>query len=219
MQIVKRPKFIMYCATVILGLFYSPLTAQHISENEPMQLEFGIGLKTTLPIDGLLNDMTHANISRGVFVESRLGLSGGWLRVRATMDDWGQNIYSKDHQYITEIRCIRGTVGIMYYLNSNAVTSLYWCVEAGVNHWDINSTHPLFGKGKYNRFAAGTNLGMQTKHLFLEFIIELTSMDNKGIKRKNDAGRVIAPPPAEPIPRDYPSILELSLSLAAGYKF
>ena len=182
-------------------------------------LEFGIGVKTT-PISGnLLYEMTHPKISRGVFAESRLDLSGAWLRVRAAMDDWGEVPYYKDSQHRTEVWRLRGTVGVMRYFKYYNIADLYGCIEVGVNHWDINSTLLLFGKEKYNRIAAGLSLGAQTKHLFLEITAEFHSMDNRGIKRE---GWTTGPGgdnlhPYQLITVDSPA--GASISLLAGWKF
>jgi len=205
-------------ATLALWLFYSPLSAQQIYKKEQIGWEFGIGVKTTLPVTSLLKEITNSNISRGVFAESRLGNSGAWLRIRAAMDDWGQNVYSEDHRYTTEVWRLRGTVGLMRYFSGYSAADLYWCLDVGVNHWDINSTHPLFGREKYNRVAAGLSLGVQARHIFLEIATEFHSMDNKGIKREgwtDGGGDDLFP--SQLIKVDHPA--GVSISLLAGWKF
>jgi len=213
-----------FCVAVITPwLFYSPLSAQQ--QNKPtMELELGIGVKITDPLPYFLNDLTQGNISRGGFAESRLRFPGlgSIIRLRAAMDDWGQNIYSKDNQYRTDVWRVKGTVGLMENFSSYNTADIYWCLDAGINHWDINSTNPLFGKEKYNRIAGGIGLGLQSEHIFLEFVVEFHSMDNKGIKR------VVFPvvPPGSPLPglttrtRNEKEISTgSSLSFVAGWKF
>ena len=95
-------------AAFAIGLFYSPLSAQDIFIKEPIGLEFGIGVKTTLLSTGLLNDLTHANMSRGGFVESRLcvsSISRVLVRVRAA------EIHSMDNKGLEEISWSGGGPG------------------------------------------------------------------------------------------------------------
>jgi hypothetical protein len=186
-----------------------------------MELEFSIGMKSSLPLPCLLNDMTNGNTSRGGFAESRLCFPRGavCIRGRVALDEWGRNIYRKEPLYRSEIWRLRGTVGIMQKFSYNAAADLYWCPEVGINHWDINSTHPLFGKEKYNRFAFGVGFGVQTEHIFLELAAEVHSMDNKGIEK--DA---LAPVhPTLPMPghmvKQKVSSNGPSLSLLFGWKF
>jgi hypothetical protein len=202
-------------------LFYPPLSAQGTHKKAPINLEFAIGAKTTLAAGPtLLKDLTHTNLSRGGFVESRLSIPLGWVRARVALDDWGRNNYSGDYRYWSEVSLLRGTVGLQYFSSINAAADFYWCVEFGINHWNINSAHPLFEKEKYNRIAIGFCFGIQTEHLFLEFSPEIHSMDNKGIKRdfwlEGLPGSL--PLPAMPIKRERSSV-GVGLSFIAGWKF
>jgi len=216
---------LLYIALPVFGLFYSPLVAQNISHKKlPMELEFGVGIKTVQPLRCLLEDLTKANMSYGGFAESRLRFPGHKtvIRLRAALDDWGQNIYSKDRQYSTDVWRIMGTAGVMQNFSSfnNAIADLFWCIDVGVNHWDINSTNPLFGKEKYNRLAAGMSLGLQTEHIFIEFVAEYHSMDNKGIER----AFFPVVPPDSPLPglttgRKEENSAGAGLSFVVGWKF
>jgi hypothetical protein len=159
-----------------------------------------------------------------VFAESRIGVPSGWVRIRAALDDWGRNAYRWDDQdYTVEVSRIRCTVGFMQYFSSiNAAADLYWCLDFGVNHWDINSAHPIIGADKYNRFALGTAIGFQTEHLFMELTGELYSMNNKGIGRNHMTGTVTGPNspfPRGALIRSRPYPVEASLSILAGWKF
>jgi len=177
-------------------LFYPPLSAQQ-QKKPSMELELGIGVKITDSLPYFLNNLTQGNISRGGFAESRLLFPElrSIIRLRAGMDDWGY-IYSKDNQYRIDVWRIRGTVGLMKNFSSYNVADIYWCLDADINHWNINSTNPLFGEEKCNRIAGGIGLGLQTEHIFMEFVVEFHSMDNKGIER------LVFPivPPGSPLP-------------------
>jgi hypothetical protein len=165
---------------------YFPLSAQQIQIPKPktIKLEFGVGAKALFPSRSLLTDLTNNNMGYGGFIEGRLliGLSRGhsWLRLRAGLDDWGQNAYKLDRQYRSGIRRVRSTLGLGYCNGFSPSAELYVGVDFGINHWDIDSTHPLFGKEDYYRLAGGFSLGVQFKHLFLELGVEIDSMDDKG---------------------------------------
>jgi len=166
-------------------LLWLPLSAQ-LPELEPMKVEFGFGVKTACGVSGLIGDMTHNNPSLGVLFETRMRLRGNKaaIRLRGALDDWGNNAFRGHSEYQTELRRFRGTIGMLSFLSkSRGPTTTYVSFEAGVTHWDINSSHPLFGREKYTRMAAGFAVGVETKYMFWEFApfgLELEAMDTKG---------------------------------------
>jgi hypothetical protein len=155
--------------------------------------------------------MTHSNISRGLFVEGRLGEVEAFLRVRAELDDWGQNVYSEDHSYKSKVRRLRGTVGLVRQMASIGDNDIYAGFELGINHWDIDSDYPLFGKKKYNRVAMGCLLAYQAEHIFMELGGEIHSMDQKGARGSSwEYGNN---------PEQKRDPIGLAFSFAAGWKF
>jgi len=86
-------------------------------------------------------------------------------------------------------------------VHNSSYNAVYGCLDVGINHWDINSTHPLFGKEKYNRITVALGTGVQAEHIFMEIVTEFHSMDNKGIKNRSR------------------TTVGASLSLLAGWRF
>jgi hypothetical protein len=165
----------------VAWLFCSPLMAQQ-PYKKPIDLSFAVGIKTTHQIDwDVLDEMPRFNMSRGMFAEGRWGIGQQkgydcFVRLRVVLDDWKRNAYSEHPQYNTAVRRIRGTIGgMMANMRRGGPINAYGGGEVGISHWDIDSTHPLFGNQNYNTFTAGVFVGCQTEHIFLELAAEFHS--------------------------------------------
>jgi len=214
----RQRRWIWFCGAALASdLFCPPLTAQH-TYKKPMELEFAVGAKTTHQLYwNVLSDMARSNMSRGVFAEGRLGvggsnLSASFVRLRLTLDDWKRNAYSEYPQYGTAIQRVRGTIGVMRDMRRGSPNYAYYGGEFGISHWNIDSTHPLFGKEKYNTFAVGLFVVYQTEHIFLDFTLEFHS---KGHERNRPIDGYINGEKHMPMGLN----LSAGLSLGVGWKF
>jgi hypothetical protein len=213
-----RHKNLLWAAAIVPFVICAPLQAQQTPKKSSVdlgELSFAVGVKTTLPLFwDVLREMTHSNMSRGFFAEGRLGDEDAYLRVRAALEDWGQNVYSEDHSYKSKVRRFRYTVGLVGQVPSIGDNDIYAGFELGINHWDIDSEFPMFGKQKYNRAAIGFLLAYQTEHMFMELGGEIHSMDQKGIEGNSwEYGN----DPRQKGAKNHP--VGLALSFAAGWKF
>jgi opacity protein-like surface antigen len=208
-------------ALLFFSLAPTAAFAQQSLQRGADEWSFAVGLKSTFPTESILGVLTNASLSRGAVAECRYGGDTGGFRFRAALDFWGRNPYSEAPQFTSEVMRIRPSVGIMMNFGGLGAADLYWGFDLGADHWDIKSSHPLFGSQSYNKFAFAIGVGAQAERLFLEIYAECHALDNKGIERYYVPTRGFGPelPPNMPLVKsEYPTAGQ-GLTFALGWKF
>jgi len=153
------------------------LSAQSIRFEPVKLIDFGLGFSTTTDA-GFLGDLTGRTPSVGVAGHVKYNLNDPKvavsIRAKASFDNWGNQSLRGTTEHRCEVKRSTATLGLLIGPPFDRQGNRgYICIESGLAHWDIKSTHAPLSDIKRYKYQAAFLLGGEGRYGYLEFGLDL----------------------------------------------
>lgn len=185
----KKTKYFSTVA-IFLYLICSVFCSAHNNPEQNRKSEFSIGYMLTVAPAGLLRDITNTmpSFCMNMNYVNYICNTDIAFRSRIGFHTW----YDTHHlrgtdSHRTQVNSSVGSLGLMYFLNNGHDSNYrnYFCFEAGVTRWSINSsTFPPLDNSRYFKPMGGFYFGTENREIYMEFGLNINFLETNTIDFK-----------------------------------